>query len=368
MRKTKKVKIGNIYIGGGEIIRVQSMTNTQTSDIRSTINQIRKLEDYGCEIVRIAINDYDSAKSIKKIKKEVKIPLVGDIHFDYKLAIEAAKNGIDKIRINPGNIGDEKKVREVVKAAKDRGIPIRIGVNSGSLKALKSKDFRNWDKKRWAFEMVKEAMEQIEILKSLDFNDIVVSLKADDIERSIMANRIFASKTDIPLHLGITEAGSLISGIVKTTIFLSNLLADGIGDTIRVSLTEDPVYEVRVGFEILKALGLRSYGPEIISCPTCGRCNINLFDIVHKLEEKIYSEPELRTKASGKKIAVMGCIVNGPGEAKTADFGICGGKGKGVWIENGKTGKIIEENKWVDKIIDKIKSYKNNKNKERHNL
>ncbi|HOL63531.1 MAG TPA: (E)-4-hydroxy-3-methylbut-2-enyl-diphosphate synthase, partial [Elusimicrobiales bacterium] len=259
MRKTRKVRVGNIFIGGGHPITVQSMTSTFTSDIKSTINQIKKLEEVGCEIVRLAVPDMESAKVIGKIKKAVDIPVVADIHFDYRLAVEAAKQGVDKIRINPGNIGDKDKVREVVKACKDNKIPIRIGVNAGSVKAVKKDNFKKWDKKRWALEMVKEAMEEVKILEDMDFKDIIVSLKADDIERTAIANEIFASKTDIPLHLGVTEAGTMIGGIIKSSILISNLISRGIGDTIRVSLTEDPVKEVRVGFEILKALKLRKY-------------------------------------------------------------------------------------------------------------
>jgi len=357
MRKTRKVRVGNIFIGGGHPITVQSMTSTFTSDIKSTINQIKKLEEVGCEIVRLAVPDMESAKVIGKIKKAVDIPVVADIHFDYRLAVEAAKQGVDKIRINPGNIGDKDKVREVVKACKDNKIPIRIGVNAGSVKAVKKDNFKKWDKKRWALEMVKEAMEEVKILEDMDFKDIIVSLKADDIERTAIANEIFASKTDIPLHLGVTEAGTMIGGIIKSSILISNLISRGIGDTIRVSLTEDPVKEVRVGFEILKALKLRKYGPEIISCPTCGRTQINLIDLVHKLEDEIYSNSWIRKKAEGLKIAVMGCVVNGPGEAKDADFGICGGKGKGIWIENGKQVKVIKESEWINQIIKKIRSY-----------
>ena len=356
IRKTRKVRIGNLYIGGGEPIRVQSMTTTQTSDVKSTISQIERLQDAGCEIVRVGVVDMNSARAIGKIKRAIDIPLVADIHFDYKLAIESVKQGVDKIRINPGNIGDKDKVREVVKACKDRNVPIRIGVNAGSLKAIKKYKTDNWNNLRWAEEMVKEAMDDVEVVESMNFKNIVVSLKADDIERTIMANEIFASRTDIPLHLGVTEAGTLISAVVKSSMAIYHLLSKGIGETIRISLTEEPEKEIRVAFEILKTMNLRKYGPDIISCPTCARCEINLIDIVHKLEEKIYSSNELRKKAEGKKIAIMGCVVNGPGEAKEADFGICGGKGKGIWIENGKQVKVIKESEWINQLIRKIRN------------
>ena len=353
----KVVKIGDIFIGGNNPIRVQSMITSDASDPVGCIKMIKKLEQYGCEIVRLSVLNMDGAKNISRIKDAVNVALVADIHFDYRLAIECVKQGIDKIRINPGNIGDEKKVREVVKACKDKKIPIRIGVNCGSLKAIKKYDTSKWDKKRWALEMVKEAEEEIKILKDLDFHDVVVSLKADDIERTILANEIFASKYDFPLHIGVTEAGTLISGIVKSTIAISYLLNNNIGSTIRVSLTEDPIIEVRVAFEILKALGLRNYGPNIISCPTCGRTQVNIVGIVKRLEEIIYSDPVLRKKSEGKKIAIMGCVVNGPGEAKQADFGICGGKGKGVFIEKGKILKTIKESEWINEIIRKIREF-----------
>lgn len=354
-RKTRQVKVGNLILGSGNPVYVQSMTNTDTRDWKKTLRQIKKLEDLGCSIVRVAVVNMDAAKVLGKIKKSINIPLVADIHFNWKLAVEAAKQGVDKIRINPGNIGDKKGVKEIVKICKDRNIAIRVGVNSGSLKAIKQFDTSNWTPKRWAQQMVKEAMREVEILEEMDFKNIVVSLKADDIERTILANEIFAEKTDIPLHLGVTEAGTLISGIVKSSIALSSLLSKGIGDTIRVSLTEDPIYEIRVAYEILKSLGLAEYGPDIISCPTCGRCEVDLINLVHRLEEKIYSNRELLEKSKGLKIAVMGCVVNGPGEAKEADFGICGGKKQGVFIEKGKQQKVLKEKQWLNYIINRIK-------------
>jgi (E)-4-hydroxy-3-methylbut-2-enyl-diphosphate synthase len=352
---TRTVRIGNISIGGNNPVRVQSMITSDASDVSGCIREIRELERWGCEIVRLSVLTKEGAKNISKIKSACNIPLVADVHFDYKIAIECAKQGVDKIRINPGNIGDRKKVIEVVKACKERRIPIRIGVNCGSLKAIKKYDTSKWTEERWAWEMVKEAEEEIKILEDLDFKDIVVSLKADDIKRTILANEIFASRHNIPIHLGVTEAGTLISGTVKSVIAISYLLRKGIGSTIRVSLTEDPRVEIRVAFEILKALELRKYGPDIISCPTCGRTQSDVIGIVKKLEEKIYSDPVLRKKSEGKKIAVMGCVVNGPGEAKNADFGICGGKGKGVFIEKGKISKVVKESEWINEIIRKIR-------------
>lgn len=367
MHKTRTVKVGNLKIGSGHPVIVQSMCNTDTRDIKSTLRQIYELENAGCEIVRVAVPDMEAAQKLGTIKKKIKIPLVADIHFDWRLAIESVRQGVDKIRINPGNIGEKEKVVQVVRACKSAGIPIRIGVNSGSLKALKkinsSPRLRNkasagrpvWTKQKWAEIMVQEALEEVKILEDMNFKDIIVSLKADDIERTILANRIFAKKSDIPLHLGITEAGTFISGAVKSAIGLGILLKEGIGNTIRVSLTENPVMEVRTAYEILKTLGLRKYGPEIISCPVCGRAEVNIEKIVHEIEKKIFSTPALIKKSQGKKIAVMGCVVNGPGEAKEADFGICGGKGKGVLIEKGKQVKVLKEKYWVSEIINKIK-------------
>ncbi|MEW5951168.1 MAG: flavodoxin-dependent (E)-4-hydroxy-3-methylbut-2-enyl-diphosphate synthase [Elusimicrobia bacterium] len=355
-RKTRQVKVGEVAIGSSHPVSVQSMTNTDTADIASTVAQIRELEKAGCQIVRVAVPDTAAAESIDKIKKAISIPLCADIHFDWRLALECVKRGADKIRINPGNIGDKNKVKEVALACKDKGIPIRIGVNSGSLKALKKNPSPKWSPYKWASIMAKEAMEQAEILDEFNFKDIIVSLKADDIERTILANEIFASKTDIPLHLGVTEAGTFVSGVVKSSIGIGTLLSKGIGDTIRVSLTENPSVQVRTAFEILKALKLAQYGPDIVSCPTCGRCQTDVSKAVHEIEERIYSEPSLRNKARGLKIAVMGCVVNGPGEAREADFGICGGKGKGVWIEKGKQIKVLGEKEWSNEIIRKIRN------------
>lgn len=356
-RKTRTVRIGNRFIGGDNPVLVQSMTNTDTRDYFSTLKQIEILEKYGCEAVRVSVVDKESAMAISKIKAASNIPIIADIHFNAELAFEAVRNGADKIRINPGNIGDKAKLKDLIKILKDKNVSLRIGVNAGSIKALKEKkDVSSWSRERWAEEMVKEACEYVDFFESNGFKNIVVSLKADDVERTFIANKIFALKNDIPLHIGITESGPLISGVIKSSLFAYRLLSEGVGDTLRISLTDEPYKEVIAAFEILKNLGLRKYGPDIISCPTCGRCQINLIDIVKKVEEVIYSNPVLRKKSEGKKIAIMGCVVNGPGEAKYADFGICGGNKKGVWIENGKCVKTIEESEWINEIIRKIRS------------
>ncbi|OQW98797.1 MAG: 4-hydroxy-3-methylbut-2-en-1-yl diphosphate synthase [Elusimicrobia bacterium A5] len=355
MYKTKKIRIGNIFIGGGEPIRVQSMTKTKTLDWKSTVNQIKKLEDVGCEIIRVAVPDMLSAKVLSKIKKNIKIPLVADIHFDWRLAVESINQGVDKIRINPGNIGSRENIEKIVTAAKKRKIPIRIGVNSGSLKILKKSDgWIRMSPEERANQMVKELMENIKILESMDFADIVISLKANDVPTTILANQIFSKKRNYPIHLGITEAGTEFSGIIKSTAAFGILLNQSIGDTIRVSLTASPEEEVKTGWEILKALGLRKRGIEIISCPTCGRCETDLIKIVHQLEKKL-SSFIIYHSSLPLKVAVMGCIVNGPGEAKDADIGIAGGKGFGLLFKKGKPVKKIPQSKWVDEIIKEIK-------------
>lgn len=338
-------------------MRVQSMCNTDTRDVEATAKQILALEAAGCEINRVAIPDMEAAKAISKIKQRITTPLVADIHFDYKLALEAVKQGIDKIRINPGNIGGKENVKEVVKACSDAGVPIRIGVNAGSLKALKEFSGKpSWSDEKWAQTMVSEALNEAEILESLNFKEYLVSLKSDNLNRTVLAAEEFAGQTDVPQHIGLTEAGSFLAGTVKSAIAMSRLLSKGIGATIRISLTEDPKMQVRAAYEILKALELRQFGPEIISCPTCGRTQVDVAGTVKALEEKIYFDKELLKLATGKKIAVMGCVVNGPGEARDADFGIAGGKGEGLWFEKGQIagGKIPQE-AWIERIIEEIK-------------
>lgn len=346
-RKTRQIAIGNVKIGGGAPISVQSMTNTKTTDTEATVAQIKALQDAGCDIVRLAVPDMTAAENIANIKAQVNIPLVADIHFDYRLALKAIEQGIDALRINPGNIGDEERVKAVVTAAKAKHIPIRIGVNAGSLdKKLLAKYG-----KVTAEALVESAMEHVRILEKLDFHDIKISLKAHDVPLTIEAYRLMSQTVDYPLHLGITEAGTVNTGIIKSAVGIGALLAEGIGDTFRISLTGDPVNEVKVANEILKALGLKEYGPTLISCPTCGRCNIDLPSIAAKVEKRLdgIKKPV--------KVAVMGCVVNGPGEARDADIGIAGGKGEGLLFRKGESIGKVPEDKLVDALfaeLDKI--------------
>ncbi|MEW6408070.1 MAG: flavodoxin-dependent (E)-4-hydroxy-3-methylbut-2-enyl-diphosphate synthase [Patescibacteria group bacterium] len=344
-KKTRKLKIKELTLGGDAPIVVQSMCNTDTRDVAATVAQIKELEALGCEFVRVAVPDVIAARAIGEIKRKINIPLVADIHFDYRLALECVKQGIDKLRINPGNIGSEEKIKAVVGAAKGRKIPIRIGVNSGSLE----KDIlKKYDDKVTAQGMVESAMRHINILENLDFRDIVISLKASDVQRTVEAYRLLSQKVDYPLHLGITEAGTIFSGTVKSSIGLGALLLSGIGDTIRVSLTADPCEEVRVAKEILKSLELRNFGRTIISCPTCGRTEIDLIRLAREVERK--------TEHIKKpiKIAVMGCVVNGPGEAREADVGVAGGKGCGVIFRHGKIIRTVKENKIIKSLLEEI--------------
>jgi len=356
MKLAREVKVGKFILGGKNPVRVQAMCNTDTRDAAATSAQIAALEAAGCEINRVAVPDMEAALALGKIKAKMTTPLVADIHFDYKLALEAVKQGVDKIRINPGNIGDKNRVKEVVKACSDAGIAIRIGVNAGSIKELKKSEGRpDWSDQKWAEVMVGEAMEEANILEQLNFKQYLVSLKSDNLNRTVLACEMLAEKTDIPQHVGLTEAGSFLAGTVKSSIALSRLLSKGIGATVRVSLTEDPRMQVRVAYEILKALKLRKYGPEIISCPTCGRTQVDIAGTVKALEEKIYSDKELLKLSEGKKIAVMGCIVNGPGEARDADFGIAGGKGEGLWFEKGVVKYKISQKDWIKKLTEELK-------------
>jgi (E)-4-hydroxy-3-methylbut-2-enyl-diphosphate synthase len=346
-KKTRQIMVGNVPVGNMAPIAVQSMTNTPTPDVDATVSQIERLQNAGCEIIRLAVPDAESARAISRIKPRISIPLIADIHFDFRLAIEAARAGADALRINPGNIGSAKKVKAVVDCAKDAGISIRIGVNAGSLE----KDILKKYNGVTARAMVDSALRNIELLKSLDFHRIKVSLKASDVARTVEAYRLLSEQTDLPLHVGVTEAGSLYSGVVKSALGIGTLLAEGIGDTIRVSLTRDPVEEVRVGFEILKALGIRQRGPEIISCPTCGRCNIELFGIVDQVEKALLST------AAPIKIAIMGCVVNGPGEAREADIGIAGGDGTGILFRKGKVVKKFPQEKLVEVLMAEVAAY-----------
>lgn len=348
-KQTKIINIGGIKIGGGNPIRVQSMTNTDTRDWKATVRQIKELETYGCEIVRIAVPDMESAQNIKNIKKNISIPLVADIHFDHRIAIEAIKQGVDKLRINPGNIGSREKVVDLVKEAKAAKIPIRIGVNAGSLKEVHN--FKNPLDRAKA--LVKGAMEHVKILEECDFNDIVVSLKASDIITTVEAHKIFAQKRNYPLHLGITESGSMFRGTIKSSSGLAIMLYLGLGDTLRVSLTTNPIEQVKVAYQILDSIHLRSAGIEVVSCPTCSRCKVDLINIVNKLEEELAKINKINKREI--KIAVMGCIVNGPGEAKDADFGIAGGVGEGLLFQKGQiTGEKIPQELWVQRLISLI--------------
>lgn len=340
-RKTRKILIGNVAVGGDAPITVQSMTNTKTHDIKATVKQIDELTLAGCDIVRIAVPDIDAANALADIKKQVTIPIVADIHFDYRLALAAIEAGVDALRLNPGNIGSEDKVKLVVKAAGTNNIPIRIGVNAGSLaKHLLDKYGRpNADA------LVESALEHVKILEKLHFYDIKISLKAHDVPMTIEAYRKISEIVDYPLHLGITEAGTVNSGIVKSAVGIGSLLSQGIGDTIRVSLTGNPVEEVKVGNQILKALGLKKYGATLISCPTCGRTEIDLEKIANQVEKKLESISKPIT------VAVMGCIVNGPGEAREADIGIAGGKNEGLLFKKGKIIKKIPEDELIKSLF-----------------
>jgi (E)-4-hydroxy-3-methylbut-2-enyl-diphosphate synthase len=341
MKGSRKIKVGNIYIGGESEVVIQSMTNTKTADIESTVKQIKALENAGCQLVRVTVNDMEAARALKEIKKQINIPLAADIHFDYKLAIAAMENGVDKLRINPGNIGGDDKVALVVEKAKECKVPIRIGVNAGSLeKNILSKYGRPTPEA-----MVESGLYHVRLLEKFGFENIIISLKSSNVKMMVSAYRMMNKIVDYPLHLGVTEAGTAFQGTVKSAIGIGGLLLDDIGDTIRVSLTEDPVEEIKVAKEILKVLGLREEGTEIISCPTCGRTEIDLINLAKKVEEE-FSAFEKKVK-----IAVMGCVVNGPGEAREADYGVAGGKGIGVLFKRGEIVKQVKE----DEILDELK-------------
>jgi len=344
-RKTRELEIGGLKIGGNSPISVQSMTNTDTRDSEATIKQIKQLEDAGCDIVRIAIPDMNSANNIPEIKRLTTIPIIADIHFDYRLALQSVKNGIDALRINPGNIGGHERVKKVVSAAKEAKIPIRIGVNSGSLEKDLKQEYGISAKA-----ITESALRQIKLFEKLGFYDIKISLKSSSVPLTIESYRKMASLVDYPFHLGITEAGTKFSGTIKSAIGIGTLLSEGIGDTIRVSLTDNPVEEVKVGIEILKSLGLRK-GPTIISCPTCGRTEIDVIGIAKKVESEIN---KLKIKQN-LTIAIMGCVVNGPGEAEEADIGIAGGKNQSLLFRKGKRLKTIQEKNIVEELIKEIK-------------
>lgn len=344
-KETRKIKIGNkTFIGGDSRITVQSMTNTDTRDVKSTVNQIRNLEIAGCDIIRCAVPDIEAAKAIGEIAKQISIPLVADIHFDYKLALESIKNGVSALRINPGNIGSIERVKMVAEACNDKNIPIRIGVNSGSLE----KELLAKYGKPCPEALVESALKSADILEKMNFRDIVISIKSSDVQTMINSYRLMSERSDYPLHLGVTESGTPWRGTIKSSIGIGTLLAEGIGDTIRVSLTGDPVEEIKVGNEILKALGIKKGGIEFVSCPTCGRTQIDLIGIAKEIEDKLASCKK------DIKVAIMGCVVNGPGEAREADIGIAGGKGEGIIFKKGEILKKVKEEDLVQELMKEI--------------
>ena len=344
-KKTRQIHIGKIAIGGGAPISVQSMTNTKTADTEATVQQIKALTAAGCDIVRLAVPDMEAAQNLGNIISQVNVPLVADIHFDYKLALEAIRQGISGLRLNPGNIGGEEKVRAVVQEAKAHGLPIRIGVNAGS---LDKKILAKYGGKVTPEGLVESAMQHVRILEEQGFYDMKISLKAHDVPMTLAAYRLMSEKVDYPLHLGITEAGTPNTGIIKSAVGIGALLAEGIGDTFRISLTGDPVVEVKVANEILKALGLKEYGPTLVACPTCGRTSIDLPAIAGQVEKK------LEGMAEPIEVAVMGCVVNGPGEARGADVGIAGGKGEGLVFRKGEIIRKVPEEQLVTELFKEI--------------
>ena len=330
---THKVQIGDVVIGGGSPIRIQSMTNTRTEDVDATVAQILRLEDAGCEIIRCTVPSLEAARALARIKKQIHIPLVADIHFDYKMAIAAIENGADKIRINPGNIGGPEKVRAVVDAAKERNIPIRVGVNSGSLEKELVEKYGGVT----AEGIVESALDKVKMIEEQGYDNLVISIKSSDVLMCVKAHELLADQTRYPLHVGITEAGTVLSGSIKSSIGLGLILSQGIGDTVRVSLTGDPVEEIRAAKLILRTLGLRKGGIEVVSCPTCGRTKIDLIGLASRVEKLVEDYP------LDIKVAVMGCAVNGPGEAREADIGIAGGQGEGLLIKKGEIVRKVPE-------------------------
>ena len=346
--RTKVVQIGNVKIGGGNPIAIQSMTNTKTEDVDATVAQIHALEKAGCEIIRCAVPTIEAAEALGKIKKQIHIPLVADIHFDYRLAIAAIENGADKIRINPGNIGDASRVQAVVDKAKEHGIPIRVGVNSGSLEKNLVEKYGGVT----AEGLVESAMDKVHMIEEMGYDNLVVSIKSSDVLMCVKAHELIADQCKYPLHVGITESGTLLAGNIKSSIGLGLILHQGIGDTIRVSLTGDPVEEVRAANVILKSLGLKKGGISVVSCPTCGRTQIDLIGLATKVE-KMVADFDLDLK-----VAVMGCVVNGPGEAREADIGIAGGKGEGLLIKKGEIVRKMPESELLDALREELENWK----------
>ena len=343
-RKSRTIAIGQVTIGGENPVAVQSMTNTKTENIPATVDQIHRLTDRGCEIIRCAVPTLEAAQALKEIRKQIAIPLVADIHFDYRLALAALESGVDALRLNPGNIGGRDRVEKVVEAARQRQVPIRIGVNAGSL----PKDLLEKYGHPTAEALVEAAWRHIHILEEMDYNNIVISLKAHDVPLTLAAYRLMARECDYPLHVGITEAGTIRSGLIKSAVGIGTLLAEGIGDTIRVSLTGDPLAEIDAGFEILKSLGLRQHGPTLVACPTCGRTCWSLEKVAKEVEARLAEIPEPIT------VAVMGCVVNGPGEAREADVGIAGGKGEGLLFRKGQILRKVPEARLVEELFEEI--------------
>ena len=347
-RKTRRILLGSVAVGGGAPISVQTMTKTDTRDARRTAAQILELEEIGCDIVRVAVPDRTAAGKLAEIRSAIHIPMVADIHFDHRLALMALDAGVDGLRINPGNIGSTPKIREIIRAAAPRRTPIRIGVNSGSLE----KDILKKHGGATPDALVESAMRHVRILEDLGYGEIKISVKASDALRTIRAYRLLSRKTDHPLHLGVTEAGTLLSGAIQSSVAMGVLLSDGIGDTIRVSLTEQPGREVRAGLEILRALGLRAPGPRVISCPTCGRAAIDVMDLAHKVENELEKLARRFPAGAWPTVAVMGCMVNGPGEAREADVAVAGGKGRAALYAKGKRVATVRQDQIVRSVTD----------------
>lgn len=344
---TKVIRIGDRVIGGGHPILIQSMTNTKTDDIKNTVAQIQELTRAGCDIIRCAVPDMEAAKALKEIKKQISIPLVADIHFDYKLAIAAMENGADKIRINPGNIGSTERIKAVVDCAKERGIPIRVGVNSGSLEKHLVEQFGGVT----AEGLVMSAMDQVHRIEDMGYDNLVISIKSSDVMMCVRAHELINEQTDYPLHVGITEAGTLMRGNIKSSVGLALILGQNIGDTIRVSLTGAPINEIKSAKLILKTLGLRQGGIEVVSCPTCGRTNIDLIGLANQVENLVEAYP------LDIKVAVMGCVVNGPGEAKEADLGIAGGLKEGLLIKHGEIVRKVPEDQLIEALKEELEHW-----------
>ena len=343
-RASRKVKVGNVYVGGDAPVSIQSMTNSKTKDVEATLKQIKELYVAGCQIIRCAVLDMEDAEKLKEITAQSPIPVVADIHFDYRLALKAIENGVSALRINPGNIGSIERIKAVAEKCSEKNIPIRIGVNSGSLE----KDILEKHGKVNAEGLVESALRHVKILEDLDFHDIVISIKSSNVPMMIECYRLVAEKCDYPLHLGVTEAGTVQMGTIKSSVGIGTLLAEGIGDTIRVSLTSDPIEEIKVAKQILKSLGLRKGGVEFVSCPTCGRTQINLIKIAEEVEKR------LADCNKDIKVAVMGCVVNGPGEARESDIGIAGGKGEGIIFKKGEVIRKVKEEELIEALMEEV--------------